>query len=86
MRFQESRMSPISESLGKIFNQYLEGLRAQLRGSSTSRALTIIILTNGLWQGVEVKEEVDKQIVKFMRRVRELTNNVILRRVSIEFI
>jgi hypothetical protein len=83
---RESDVTDIRVSLGKIFDQYLEGLRAQLRGLRASRALTIIVLTDGLWQGVEVKEEVDEQIVKFVRRVRELTNNVILRRVSIEFI
>lgn len=83
---RDSDVTDIRVSLGKIFDQYLEGLRAPWRGLNLSRALTIIVLTDGLWQGVEVKEEVDEQIVKFVRRVKELTNNVIPRRVSIEFI
>jgi hypothetical protein len=82
---RDSDVTDIRVSLGKIFDQYLEGLRAPWRGLNI-RALTIIVLTDGLWQGVEVKEEVDEQIVTFVRRVRELTNNVIPRRVSIEFI
>ena len=82
---RDSDVTDIRVSLGKIFDQYLEGLKTPWRGLKVN-ALTIIVLTDGLWQGVEVKEEVDDQIVTFVRRVRELTNNVIPRRVSIEFI
>jgi hypothetical protein len=73
----------IKASLGKIFEQYLERPRDQYP-ILNNRALTIIVLTDGLWQGMGVK--VDQHIVKFLRQSRRRTNSVIRRLLSIEII
>jgi hypothetical protein len=73
----DSAATDIRVPLGKIFEKYLKNFE---------NAMTIIVLTDGLWQGVQDKDEVSEQIVTFVKRVRDLTNNVVPRRVSIEFI
>jgi hypothetical protein len=73
----DSAATDIRVPLGKIFEKYLKNFE---------NAMTIIVLTDGLWQGVKDKNEVSDQIVTFVKTVRDLTNNVVPRRVSIEFI
>ena len=73
----DSAATDIRVPLGKIFEKYLKNFE---------NAMTIIVLTDGLWQGVQDKNEVSDQIVTFVKTVRDLTNNVVPRRVSIEFI
>lgn len=79
-------VTDIKTSFGKIFDEYLKKLEISKRTHETVKQLTIIVLTDGVWPGTLVKQEVDQQIVTFVRRVKELTNNVIPRHVSIEFI
>lgn len=79
-------VTDIRTSLGKIFDDYLKGLQKAKRIHSNVKQLTIIVLTDGVWPGVRAREEVDEQIKIFVRQVRELTNNVLHRQVSIEFI
>ncbi|KAH7324079.1 kinase-like domain-containing protein [Rhexocercosporidium sp. MPI-PUGE-AT-0058] len=72
-----SAATDIRVPLGHLFEKYL---------GNTRKAMTIIVLTDGLWEGVKNKEEVSEQIVTFIKKVRDLPNNVVPRRVSIEFI
>jgi hypothetical protein len=86
---RDSEVTDIRVSLGEIFDQYLKDLEKANKsswGGVTVKNLTIIVLTDGLWQGVKVKKEVDDLIVSFVQRVGQITNNVIPRRVSLQFI
>ncbi|KAL5315922.1 hypothetical protein ACEPPN_016796 [Leptodophora sp. 'Broadleaf-Isolate-01'] len=72
-----SAATDIRVPLGNLFEKYLE---------DTKKAMTIIVLTDGLWEGVKNKDEVSEQIVAFVKKVKDLPNNVVPRRVSIQFI
>ncbi|KAG4441125.1 hypothetical protein IFR05_003415 [Cadophora sp. M221] len=72
-----SAATDIRVPLGHLFEKYLE---------NTKKAMTIIVLTDGLWDGVKDKDKVSEQIVAFVKKVRDLPNNVMPRRVSIQFI
>jgi Protein kinase domain len=76
----------IRTSFGNIFDQYLKDLERAKRTHEKVKQLTVIVLTDGIWPGTLVKQEVDEQIKTFVRGVWELTNNLIPRYVSIEFI
>lgn len=73
----DSAVTDIRVPLGNTFENYLR---------NPEKAMTIIVLTDGLWEGVQNKEEVSDQIVTFVKTVQGLPNNILPRRVSIEFI
>lgn len=76
----------LSKSLGEIFNKHLKNLRLS-HGRSYEKAndLTIIILTDGRWDGMADKYEVNDQIISFATDVFR-TESVKHRPVSIQFI
>ncbi|KAL9581438.1 MAG: hypothetical protein Q9212_003902 [Teloschistes hypoglaucus] len=71
------------ESLGKIFNQYLNRLRLT-RGQT--RDVTLIVLTDGLWSGTSRKEDVKEKIVDFLKSLDRLNHSMKHRPFSIEFV
>lgn len=85
----KQEVTDIQKSLGKIFEKYIKQLeKAKGPWSAYVKQLTIIVLTDGLWQGTQShnKSSVNEQIATFIRAVSDLTSNVIPRRVSIEFV
>lgn len=79
-------VTDIRTSFGMIFDQYLKELEKTKWTHVPVKQLTIIVLTDGVWSGMLARQELDQQIKRFIRRVSELTHDVIPRRVSIEFI
>ncbi|KAE9370120.1 kinase-like protein [Stipitochalara longipes BDJ] len=81
-------VTDIRTSFGDIFVEHIKNLeKAKTRHFiSPVKQLTIIVLTDGVWGGTLAREDVNKQIVTFVRSVRELSNNLIYRHVSIEFV
>lgn len=71
------------ESLGKIFNQYLNRLRLT-RGQT--KDVTLIVLTDGLWSGTARKEDVKEKIVDFLKSLDRLNHSMKHRPFSIEFV
>ncbi|KAI4110034.1 MAG: hypothetical protein L6R37_000167 [Teloschistes peruensis] len=71
------------ESLGKIFNQYLNRLRL-MKGQT--RDVTLIVLTDGLWSGTFRKEDVKDKIVEFLKSLDRQNHNMKHRPFSIEFV
>lgn len=76
--------------LSKIFDAYLDEARRAKRGSlgHESRDLTLLVLTDGLWDGMRDKEGVKDLIVKFVKALRDIVGvlKINQRPVSIEFI
>ncbi|KFZ05322.1 hypothetical protein V501_08467 [Pseudogymnoascus sp. VKM F-4519 (FW-2642)] len=70
-------------SLGDIFYEYFQV--AKKRGS-WSKNLTLIVLTDGKWDGMEDKNGVDTMIIEFGNQVQKIFGNLKHRPVSIEFI
>jgi hypothetical protein len=70
-------------SLGELLSGYIG--EAKISGSKT-RKLTIIVLTDGKWEGMGDKDDVRKLVVKFVGKVKELIGDLESRPVSIEFI
>ncbi|KAK7920892.1 hypothetical protein PG985_008914 [Apiospora marii] len=63
--------------LGQIFSEYLK---------DTSKAMTLIVLSDGLWEGTHSDEDVKTSIVEFLRRDAIEKKPVNMRWFSIEFI
>ncbi|KAH8807981.1 kinase-like domain-containing protein [Xylogone sp. PMI_703] len=81
-------VTDITVPLGKIFDEYLEKIirSKSIPHRAEVKEMTVIVLTDGLWEGVKVKTDVDDLIVKFVQKLSELTNGFIRRQMSIEFI
>jgi hypothetical protein len=85
---KESEITDLRKSLGNIFDKYLMSLeeaKRNPRGFSKLKSLAIIVLTDGLWQDDLVKERIGDQVLRFLRRLRDLLDPM-TRRVSIQFI
>lgn len=70
--------------LGRILQQYLDSFK-----KDKTRRMTIIILTDGKWSGMNKKLAVDEKIVEFSRRLKEQQPTNLEedeRRLSIQFV
>lgn len=74
--------------LGDIFSKYLEEQKGRKKYPSKDiRNLTLIVLTDGIWEGmVSNKNAVHEMIVKFTKELEATIGNLKHRPVSIEFI
>jgi len=72
--------------LGDILKDYRAGPKNFLGQSKERKNLTIIFLTDGLWEGMKNKDELEQQIIRFTKQLMELPNGVQDRPVSIEFV
>ncbi|OBT67421.1 hypothetical protein VE03_03009 [Pseudogymnoascus sp. 23342-1-I1] len=70
----------MKQSLGEIFQKYLDTRR------KGSKKLTLIVLTDGKWDGMEDKNGVDAKIITFAKQLNEIAGSLEVRPVSIEFI
>ena len=73
----------IVESLGTIFNKYLTQLR---NTRNEARDVTLIVLTDGAWEGTTNKERVSDKIVEFLTQLERQTYGLKHRPFSIEFV
>jgi len=76
----------IKTALIPIFNNYVSMVR-QTHDKSKVNALTVIILTDGLWMGMGDKNEIISKIVQFYQQLKENMDGMMRdRQVSIQFI
>jgi hypothetical protein len=76
----------ITTALKPIFQHYL-GIVKRSYTKSLVRSLTIIILTDGLWQGVDDHDEINTEIEMFYKNLeKEMGYDLRHRQVSIQFI
>ena len=73
-------------SLGDIFQDYIKEVKRRQRQNLTAKGFTLIILTDGIWEGVKDKMEVKKTIVAFIKELWNLIGDIKYRPVSIEFV
>jgi hypothetical protein len=71
--------------LGEIFDEYVRR-KLPYSMSSNHRNMTIIVLTDGVWDGMADPRHVRGKIVRFVRRVRDIRGDFVERPVSIQFI
>ena len=70
-------------SLGFIFEQYIRYLSSPL---SQKKHLTLIVFTDGLWEGTPSKETVEDKVADFIKRVVDIRGTLINRPVSLQFV
>jgi hypothetical protein len=76
----------IKTALTPIFNNYLS-MVGRTHDKSKVNALTVIILTDGLWMGMADKNEIIPKIVQFYQQLTEKMDGMMKdRQVSIQFI
>jgi hypothetical protein len=75
-------------SLGNILDHYVNEVerKHRSRGTDPAKDLTILVLTDGIWEGTTEKQEVNKTIVKFLKRLKAIKGDLSHRPASIEFI
>ena len=89
----------MSASLGDILSAYLQDLKSKRnkdnrdnkkRWSTSSgdseRKLTVIIFTDGKWEGMNKKAQVDETIINFSKALEKEVGSLQKRFVSIEFV
>jgi hypothetical protein len=76
----------LKTALTPIFNNYLSMVR-QTPDKSKVNALTVIILTDGLWEGMSDQNEITQKIVLFYKQLTQKMDGMMKdRQVSIQFI
>ncbi|KAJ4379241.1 hypothetical protein N0V86_005286 [Didymella sp. IMI 355093] len=76
----------IKVSMEKIFHDYISRAR-DTRKKNSVKALTVIVLTDGLWKGMDDRDEIITEIVQFYKKLEvAMDNGVRHRQVSIQFI
>ncbi|KAH8590339.1 hypothetical protein B0O99DRAFT_635265 [Bisporella sp. PMI_857] len=76
----------IRDKLSEIIQDHLRDAENQKRWNSKPKYLTLIIFTDGIWQGTPVKEQVRRKIIELVTRTMEVIGELKLRPVSIEFV
>jgi hypothetical protein len=77
-------------ALGAIFADYIQNLQHSHslvgKAAKKSKYLTLIILTDGIWAGLDNKSDVETVIVKFIKKLNDFSGTLEYRPVSIQFI
>jgi hypothetical protein len=82
----------MKKPLGEILDDYLQEaiyLREQRKLKKSvpkSKNLTLIILTDGMWEGMDDKDGVNDKIITFAKELKGVIGNLKDRPVSIEFV
>ncbi len=84
----EHMHTEIRVSLGNIFAKYLKEQknRSKYAYGAEIKDLALIVLTDGIWAGVQWKDDVSQQIVGFVRELGRISGDLRHRPVGIEFI
>lgn len=87
MGSKERARTDLRSSLGNILHDYISRLRKQENHPLAKvKDIVLLILTDGIWAGMENKKEVAEQIRKFSHELKALHYDLKLRPFSIEFI
>ncbi|KAL9623131.1 MAG: hypothetical protein Q9160_002645 [Pyrenula sp. 1 TL-2023] len=74
----EMAKTNMSESLGRIFDEYFRSPKQKQR--------TLIVLTDGIWEGSVKDKSVEKKIVDCMSKLRQRNVSMVDRQYTIQFI
>ncbi len=83
---QGSMRTDMRVALGSLFAEYHRKLYELHRSHQPLRKMTVIVLTDGLWEGTLEKEDVEKNIVDFVQKVFDIFGTLEERPVTIQFI
>lgn len=72
-----SDRTSMRKTLGTIFSEYLK---------DTSKRMTLIILTDGIWEGSRTADDVEKLIVEFVEKLQKQRRSMEQRWFSIQFV
>lgn len=84
MRSQERAHTDLRSSLGNILHGYISRLKHYPSGNV--KDVVLLILTDGIWAGMEKKDEVGQHIKKFSNELKALDYDLKQRPFSVEFI
>jgi hypothetical protein len=73
-------------ALGSLFAEYYRKLYDSHQSHLPLRKMTVIVLTDGLWEGTLVKKDVEDNIVDFVQKVFNIFGTLEERPVTIQFI
>lgn len=82
----EHMNTDMKKSLGEIFSDYISYISEAKANKKEIKNLTLIVLTDGKWDGMDDKDEVGSKIIEFSEKALELVGKLKDRPVSIEFI
>ena len=74
----------MGKALGTILSDYLSAL--EVAKAHKRKGLTLIVLTDGRWEGMANKAGVEDKVVHFLEKLGDLTGHIKDRLASIEFI
>ena len=80
---QKGVRTDMTSSLGFIFDHYIQYLSNHF---GQKKHLTLIVFTDGLWEGTPSKETVEDEVADFIKRVVEIRGTLINRPVSLQFV
>jgi len=84
---KERARTDLRSSLGNILQDYLSKLREKEKRPMTKvKDTVLLVLTDGIWAGMEDKDGVGEQIKDFAKELKALHHHLKLRPFSIEFI
>ena len=77
----------MGKALGDILSEYLNELAmTNSQKKKKWKGLTIIVLTDGIWDGMTDKNDVEEKVVNFLEQLGKITGHLKDRLASIEFI
>jgi hypothetical protein len=83
---QEWMRTDMRVAFGSLFAEYHRKLLDDSRSGRPLRKMTVIVLTDGLWEGTLEKKDVNENIVDFVRKVFNIFGTLEERPVTIQFI
>lgn len=76
--FNQAEKTNMNETLGQVFDDYLK--------SNQRKRMTLLVLTDGIWQGSVKEKGVEKKIAGFVQELLRRQQTMEDRRFSIQFI
>jgi hypothetical protein len=83
---QMGMRTDMRSALGSLFADYYRKLSDNYRSHLPLKKMTVIVLTDGLWEGTAEKKDVETNIVDFVRKVFDIFGTLEERPVTIQFI
>jgi hypothetical protein len=83
---KEGMHTDMATCLGDVFDKYIKEAKRKQNHVATLKRLTLIVLTDGIWAGTFVKEDVRSKFIVFSRALEKIIGELPVRPVSVEFI
>jgi hypothetical protein len=83
---KEGMHTDMATCLGEVFDKYIKEAKRKQNHVAALKRLTLIVLTDGIWAGTFVKEDVRNKFIVFSRALEKIIGELPVRPVSVEFI